>query len=93
MFGFFIGIILGIIFFGGLYLTILKLGNVKNPSILFAVSFMLRMAILLGGLFLLSQNGYQGVLFALLGIILAKFLMIFAVKHPREKIIKSEGGE
>jgi len=93
MIGFFVGIILGIVFFGGLYLTIGKLPESKRPSVLFLLSFVLRMAILLGGIYFLSMRGYKEVLFALLGILLIKFAMIFAVKRPKEKSTKLNGGE
>ena len=93
MIGFFVGIILGIVFFGGLYLTIGKLQEAKNPSVLFLLSFILRMVILLGGIYFLSRGGYKEVLFALLGILLVKFVMIFAVKRSKEKSTKLNGGE
>jgi F1F0 ATPase subunit 2 len=85
MIEFFIGIILGIIFFGGLYWTVLKLNYVKYPSLLIMGSFLLRMAVLLLGLYFISKNGYKGVLFALLGIIVLKFVMIFTMKKPKTK--------
>lgn len=88
MLEFFIGIILGILFFGGLYLTVGKLNEVKNPSLLVIFSFIIRMAILLGGLFYLSKKGYQAILLALLGIVLVKFIMIFIVNKPSEKATK-----
>ncbi len=84
----FIGIILGIIFFGGLYLTVKKINQVKNPSVLFISSFIIRIALLLGGLYYISKKGYLGVLFALVGIILVKFVMIFIINKPNEKSTK-----
>lgn len=85
MIEFIIGIILGIIFFGGLYLTVLKMKKVRNPKMLMVVSFILRMAVLLGGLFYVSRNGYKGILFALFGIILLRFIMIYYYKQPARK--------
>jgi F1F0 ATPase subunit 2 len=88
MLEFIIGIILGILFFGGLYLTVGKLNEVKNPSFLVIFSFIIRMVILLGGLFYLSKKGYQAILLALMGIVLVKFIMIFMVNKPSEKATK-----
>jgi len=93
MVGLFVGIILGIIFFGGLYLTVEKLKTVKSPSILLLLSFFLRMAILLGGLYLVSRNGFKDILFALLGIILVKFVMIFLAKRSQGQSTKMKGSE
>ena len=83
MIEFFFGIILGAVFFGGLYLTVRRLNEVKNPSALFVISFMVRMAVLLGGLFYVSRWGYRGVLLALLGMIATRYIMIFYIKNPR----------
>lgn len=85
MIEFVIGTILGIVFFGGLYLTVQKLNAVRNPSLLFFISFISRMAIVLGGLYYVSKNGYEGVLIALAGIIFIRFIMLFTINKPREK--------
>jgi F1F0 ATPase subunit 2 len=83
MVGLFVGIISGIIFFGGLYLTVQKLNTVKHPSILLLLSFVLRMAILLGGLYLVSKYGFVEMLLALLGIITVKLVMIIWAKRAQ----------
>lgn len=93
MFGLFVGIILGIVFFGGLYITVEKMSDVKNPSILLLISFVLRMAILIGGLYLVSRHGFKDMMLALLGIILIKLLMIYLAKRPKEQSIKQKGSE
>lgn len=79
MIEFLVGIILGAIFFGGLYWTVKKLNEVKNPSLLIVFSFLLRVAVLLIGLYYVSQNGFQGVLLSLLGIIIIRYIMIYAI--------------
>lgn len=83
MIGFFVGIILGIFFFGGLYLTIDKLKKVRSPGLLFILSFLLRMAVLLLGLYFLSKSGYIEMLLALLGIIIVKFAMVIWAKSTK----------
>ena len=93
MVGLFVGIILGIIFFGGLYITVEKLRDAKNPSVLLLLSFLLRMAVLLGGLYLVSRYGFKDMLFALLGIILVKFVMVFLAKRVQEQSPKMKGSE
>ena len=93
MIGSFVGIILGIIFFGGLYLTIGKLKDAKNPGILFVLSFLLRMAILLGGLYLISKYGFMEMVLALLGIITVKLLMIIWAKRPLGKSTNMKGSD
>jgi F1F0 ATPase subunit 2 len=88
---FFIGVILGIIFFGGLYWTIQQLAETKHPALLMTISLLLRMAILLGVMFYVAKGGYQGILLAMLGMIVVRVIMIFKIKKPEEKTKK--GGD
>jgi F1F0 ATPase subunit 2 len=90
MIEFFIGIILGIVFFGGLYFTVRKLTEINNPSVLFVFSFIVRMAVLLWGLFYVSKGGYKGVLFTLLGILVIRYIMIFIINNPRQKTAEKD---
>lgn len=85
MIAFFIGILMGIVFFGGLYLTVQKLSEVRNPALLMGVSFIARMAVLLAGFYYVSKDGYRQILFALLGAIAVRFIMIFLVNSPKAR--------
>jgi F1F0 ATPase subunit 2 len=76
---------LGIVFFGGLYLTIQKLNEVRYPSLLIILSSIFRMVVLLGGLFYVSQKGYIGIFPAVLGIILLRGVMIFIINKQIKK--------
>ncbi|OPL09561.1 MAG: hypothetical protein AVO33_00255 [delta proteobacterium ML8_F1] len=78
--GFFGGIVLGIIFFGGLYWSVNKLPTMKHPGLLMVVSMLLRMAILLGGLYFVMAGELKNLLAAVVGVILVKFVMIAKVK-------------
>ena len=91
MINFFIGVILGIIFFGGLYWTIQKLTEVKQPALLMIGSLIFRMALLLSVLFYVSKSGYKGILYALLGMFLVRVIMTFKIEKTTEKI--KNGGD
>lgn len=80
MIAFLIGIVLGVLYFGGLYLSVERLNRVKHPSILMVLSFILRMGLLVVVFFYISKGGYKDILFALGGLILVRFIMIFRVK-------------
>ncbi len=80
MSSFFIGIVLGLVHFGGLYFTVQTMSKVKYPSLFMGVSFVLRMGLLLGGFFYLLRGDYKDILYALAGVILIRFIMIFTVK-------------
>ena len=74
------GILLGIIFFGGLYWSIKQLSKAKYPAILMSISALVRMGVLIVGIYLLSDNNIKNILSILLGVILVKIVMIFTVQ-------------
>lgn len=83
MIAFLIGALLGTIYFGGLYFSTRKIAEVKHPGLLMVISFFLRMGILVGVFFYVSKGGYQDMLLTLLGVILIRFAMIFALKEEK----------
>jgi F1F0 ATPase subunit 2 len=64
---FFVGLGLGVIFFGGLFLTVHNLRDFPNPGVVMLTSFMLRTAIVLAGFYSVSITGKIGILPALAG--------------------------
>lgn len=79
------GIILGILFFGGLYITVQKMNTVKNPALIMILSFILRMAVLVIAFYFISKSGYKEVLFALAGVILSRFVMTFRMRDDKKR--------
>jgi len=77
---FFVGIILGIVFFGGLYVSGQKMNKVKHPGLFMAASFFVRIAIVAAGVFLIRDGGFQNMLLALGGMILVRLVMTAKVK-------------
>lgn len=73
---FFGGILLGMVFFGGLYLTVERIQRVKHPALLMIFSLLLRMTMLLFGFYLLMNNRYQNLLAALVGVMISRFFLI-----------------
>jgi F1F0 ATPase subunit 2 len=87
--GFLAGLLLGLFFFGGLYWSVEKLAQVKNPAILMLLSLLVRMAALMGGFILLFKRSLAEGVAALFGVIFVKFLLIaYSRKNNTE-----EGGE
>ncbi len=82
------GIILGLLFFGGLYITVQKLETSKNPALIMILSFILRMAVLVVAFYFISKGGYKEVLFALAGVILTRFVMTFRMRGEKEERVK-----
>ena len=79
--GFFGGVVLGLVFFGGLYWSVNKLPTVKYPGLLMAASMLVRMAILLTGLYFLMSGDIKNLLAAVVGVMVIKFVMIARVRQ------------
>lgn len=82
---FFIGVILGIIFFGGLYWTVQNLPRAKHPALLMTVSLFFRMGVTVGTFFYVAKGGYKGILLVLAGMLAVRIAMTFTIKNPKEK--------
>lgn len=78
------GVFLGVIFFGGLLLTVKLLVKVNYPAALMLGSLLLRLGILLGGLYLLKDGSYLNLPLALLGILIGRFLIVSKVKGQQQ---------
>ena len=90
MLSFTIGIILGIVYFGGLYFTVVNINKAKYPGLLMALGFILRMAVLLGVFFYISKNGYKNMIYALIGVIIVRVLMTVKLKNQPTNSTKKE---
>jgi F1F0 ATPase subunit 2 len=64
-FGF--GFLLGVFFYGGLWLTVSRLATTRHPLVLSLGSLMLRTGVTLSGLFLLIGHRWQNAVAALVG--------------------------
>lgn len=79
---------LGIIFFGGLWLTVKKGLRAKQPGLIFIFSFVLRMAIVLAGFYYIGAGSWQKLVICLAGFLIARFAMTrFTQKLPSSKTI------
>ena len=73
---FIVGVIGGFLFFGGLYLTVNKIGTVKYPALLMILSLFIRLAGLTEGLFLIAEVGIKNLLASMAGILIVRLLLI-----------------
>jgi F1F0 ATPase subunit 2 len=70
------GIFLGIIYFGGLWLTIRHLASAHHPEILALGSFICRSAVCILGFYMVLGAGFEGLASSLAGFILAKAALV-----------------
>lgn len=78
------GILLGFIFFGGLWLTVSKSIMAKNPAIWFFVSMVLRAGIVLIGFYFIGGDQLESFLACLVGFVIARLIMTQKINRIRE---------
>ncbi|HEY0340214.1 MAG TPA: ATP synthase subunit I [Steroidobacteraceae bacterium] len=66
------GMILGALFFGGLWWTVSRALTAANPALWFGLSAVLRMAILVSGLYYVARGGWPSLLACLCGLLIAR---------------------
>jgi F1F0 ATPase subunit 2 len=70
------GVLLGVIFFGGLWWTVSKGVAAKNPAVWFLGSGLLRTGIVLAGFYLVGRGDWKKLLLCLLGFLIARFVVL-----------------
>ncbi|WAK03929.1 ATP synthase subunit I [Methylobacter sp. YRD-M1] len=78
------GIGLGLVYFGGLWLTIRRLPAMKHQALWMLGSFLLRNVLVAAGLYAIIAWGWQYVLLCLAGIIGVRFVMIRRIHKSLE---------
>ena len=70
------GLLLGAVFFGGLWWTVRRGVSSKQPAAWFFASLLLRMSIVLAGLYLVGHGHVERLMLCLLGIVVARFVVM-----------------
>lgn len=82
------GLLLGGIFFGGLWWTVRKGVTSRRPALLFVASFVLRTSIVLAGIYLVGRESgpqtWKPLLLCLLGFIVARFIVTWLTRNTAE---------
>jgi len=78
------GILLGVIFFGGLWWTVRKGIGAKNPALWFLGSMLLRMAIVLAGFYFVGRENWPRLVVCFVGFIIARFIVMRLTRTPIE---------
>ena len=82
------GLVLGTLFFGGLWLTVKKSVTSKIPALWVFGSFFLRVGITLIGFYYISLGSWQRFLICVVGFIAARYIVIYLTKSNEEKLIQ-----
>lgn len=70
------GLLLGLIFYGGLWWTTHRGLTARHPGLLFFVSMLVRTAVVLTGFYLISAGQWQRILVCLAGFTLARLVVL-----------------
>jgi F1F0 ATPase subunit 2 len=78
------GVVLGAIFFGGLWWTVRKGVSSRQPALLFFGSLLLRISIALVGFYFVSDGHWDRLLACLFGFVMARFIVTRLTGPPFE---------
>jgi F1F0 ATPase subunit 2 len=77
------GLLLGAVFFGGLWWTVNRGVTSPRPAVWFLGSFLVRMGITLGGFYVVSDGHWQRLLLCLVGFLIARITVTWMTWSPR----------
>ncbi|MEO6949000.1 MAG: ATP synthase subunit I [Ginsengibacter sp.] len=86
------GMLLGVIFFGGLWLTVKKIIKSKTPALLMLSSFIFRIVIVLVGFYIIGLGDWKKLIICLIGFIIARFVVIYYTKSIDERELQLKTG-
>jgi F1F0 ATPase subunit 2 len=78
------GLILGAMFFGGLWWTVIHAVSSRRPAVWFLTSKLLRMGLALGGFYLVGGGRWERWLLCLLGFVLARLGTWWLTRSPAQ---------
>lgn len=80
------GILLGLFYFGGLWMTLAHLGQSRQPALLTLASFLARSALCLYGFYLVAGHGLEALAFCLAGFISLKLALIRRLNPSHKEV-------
>ena len=78
-YSFIAGLIIGAIFFFGLWITVKKIARAKMPALIFMVSLFCRISVALIGFYFISMGSWKKMLICLLGFVTARWLIMLRI--------------
>ena len=85
------GVVLGTLFFGGLWFTVKKTLGTSYAALWIPISSLTRTVIVLAGFYFVAQGNWQRLLLAVAGFIIARFLVLrFTRRFDQKQNISTE---
>jgi F1F0 ATPase subunit 2 len=79
------GLFLGAVFFGGLWLTVRWSVTSERPALWFITSFVVRMSIVLTGVYLVSGRDWRLLAICLVGCTISRMIVMRLSRQPEEE--------
>ncbi len=76
------GLVLGFLYFGGLWWTLRRIAGARHPYRLLAFSFVGRLTLLAGGFFLVMGDRWERLAASFLGFLVARGIVTYVVIPP-----------
>ena len=86
------GLGLGLVYFGGLWLTVRRVATTRRPVLLFAGSFVLRTVLVVAGMYLVMDGSWQRMLACLAGFIIMRQAVLSRLRPERLPKVRREEG-
>jgi F1F0 ATPase subunit 2 len=87
------GVLIGLFFFGGLWWTIQKGLNAKNPALWFLGSVLVRTGVAVAGFYWISGGGWERLLACLLGFVAARFILLRLKNTEQRPVVETKNDE
>lgn len=87
------GVLLGIVYFGGLWWTVQRIEQDNRPVVILAVSFIVRMGLVLGGFFLISDGHVERLVVCLATFFLTRLFFVKRIQPTPERSVKAHGNQ
>lgn len=81
---------LGLLYFGGLWLTVRRLPDFGRPALLFGASFAVRTALTLLGFYLVMDGSWERMLACLVGFIIARKVLTSRLQPACDPAVRQE---
>ena len=84
------GLLLGAVFFGGLWWTVSRGVSSPRPAVWFLGSFLVRMGVTLVGFYVVSGGRWERLVLCFLGFLVARVVVTLMTRPPRDNPTRPE---
>jgi F1F0 ATPase subunit 2 len=78
------GLVIGVLYFGGLWLTTRRLATARHPIRLLAASFLFRVLVLLLAIYFITLGRWERLLAFLCGVVLVRMVMTWKARPKQQ---------